>query len=49
MLDQGVYFAPSRFEAAFVSAAHGTAEVEATLRAAETAMELLAMQDAAHS
>ncbi|MBA6288040.1 glutamate-1-semialdehyde 2,1-aminomutase [Colwellia sp. MB3u-4] len=35
MLDEGVYLAPSSFEAAFVSTAHGEAEVEFTLAAAE--------------
>jgi len=35
MLDEGVYFAPSAFEAGFVSAAHGAAELEATLAAAD--------------
>jgi glutamate-1-semialdehyde 2,1-aminomutase len=34
MLDAGVYFAPSAFEAGFVSAAHGDAEIDATLAAA---------------
>ena len=34
MLQRGVYVAPSQFEAAFVSALHGEAEVEATLAAA---------------
>ncbi|PWB49294.1 MAG: glutamate-1-semialdehyde-2,1-aminomutase [Nitrosomonadales bacterium] len=34
MLDEGVYLAPSAFEAGFVSAAHGDAEIEATLAAA---------------
>jgi glutamate-1-semialdehyde 2,1-aminomutase len=34
MLENGVYFAPSAFEAGFVSAAHGSAEIEATLGAA---------------
>jgi glutamate-1-semialdehyde 2,1-aminomutase len=37
MLDEGVYLAPSQFEAGFVSTAHGPAEVEATLKAAEIA------------
>ncbi len=36
MLENGVYFAPSAFEAGFVSAAHGSAEIEATLAAART-------------
>jgi len=35
MLDKGVYLAPSAFEAGFVSAAHGTDEINATLDAAE--------------
>ena len=34
MLDEGVYFAPSAFEAGFVSAAHGDDEIEQTLDAA---------------
>jgi glutamate-1-semialdehyde 2,1-aminomutase len=34
MLDEGVYFAPSAFEAGFVSAAHGDGEIEQTLDAA---------------
>ncbi|MSQ52742.1 MAG: glutamate-1-semialdehyde-2,1-aminomutase [Betaproteobacteria bacterium] len=37
MLDRGVYLAPSAFEAGFVSAAHGKAEIDATLAAAEAA------------
>jgi glutamate-1-semialdehyde 2,1-aminomutase len=38
MLDAGVYFAPALYEAGFVSAAHGDAEIAATLRAAATAL-----------
>jgi len=34
MLARGVYLAPSAFEAGFVSAAHGDAEIDATLAAA---------------
>ena len=34
MLEAGVYFAPSPFEAGFVSAAHGFAEIDATVEAA---------------
>ena len=34
MLAEGVYFAPSAYEAGFVSAAHGPAEIERTLKAA---------------
>ena len=36
MLDAGVYLAPSAFEAGFISAAHGDAEIEATLAAARS-------------
>ncbi|MGH8712891.1 MAG: aminotransferase class III-fold pyridoxal phosphate-dependent enzyme, partial [Casimicrobiaceae bacterium] len=34
MLDAGVYFAPSAFEAGFVSAAHSAADIEETIRLA---------------
>jgi glutamate-1-semialdehyde 2,1-aminomutase len=34
MLERGVYLAPSAYEAGFISAAHGAAEVEETLSAA---------------
>jgi glutamate-1-semialdehyde 2,1-aminomutase len=34
MLDEGIYFAPSAFEAGFVSSAHGDSEIEQTLAAA---------------
>jgi len=37
MLARGVYLAPSAYEAGFVSASHGTAEIEATLAAARAA------------
>ncbi len=41
MLKRGVYFAPSAFEAAFLSSAHGDAEIELTLQAArETFAEM---------
>jgi glutamate-1-semialdehyde 2,1-aminomutase len=36
MLSQGIYLAPSAFEAGFVSAAHGDEEIEQTLAAATT-------------
>ena len=36
MLDAGHYFAPSAFEAGFVSSAHGAAEIDATVAAAES-------------
>ncbi|WP_272117584.1 glutamate-1-semialdehyde 2,1-aminomutase [Spirulina major] len=41
MLEQGVYLAPSQFEAGFTSLAHGDAEVEQTLAAARTVMAAL--------
>jgi glutamate-1-semialdehyde 2,1-aminomutase len=39
MLEHGVYLAPSAYEAGFVSAAHGAAEIEATLSAARSAFK----------
>ena len=42
MLEQGVYFAPSQFEVAFASTAHGEGQVEATLRAVEMSFRRLA-------
>ena len=41
MLDQGVYFAPSAYEAGFTSIAHGEAELQLTLDAAERAFAAL--------
>ncbi len=42
MLAQGIYLAPSAYEAGFVSAAHGDAEIERTLAAAQQAFRSLA-------
>jgi glutamate-1-semialdehyde 2,1-aminomutase len=42
MLDQGIYLAPSAFEAGFVSAAHTPADIAATLAAAEKAFAQIA-------
>ncbi|MGA9061550.1 MAG: glutamate-1-semialdehyde 2,1-aminomutase [Terracidiphilus sp.] len=39
MLDQGIWLPPSQFEAAFLSTAHGEAEVQATIAAARAAFE----------
>jgi glutamate-1-semialdehyde 2,1-aminomutase len=39
LLDAGVYLPPSQFEAAFVSAAHTDADIEATLEAAAAAFK----------
>lgn len=38
MLDQGIWLPPSQFEAAFLSTAHGPAEVETTIGAAAKAL-----------
>lgn len=42
MLDRGVYFAPSQFEAGFVSLAHCGEPIDATIRAIESVMPQLA-------
>ena len=42
MLDQGIYFAPSAFEAGFISSAHTEADIATTLTAAEKAFVQLA-------
>jgi glutamate-1-semialdehyde 2,1-aminomutase len=41
MLKRGVYLAPSAYEAGFVSAAHGSAEIEETLAAARAAFAIV--------
>jgi glutamate-1-semialdehyde 2,1-aminomutase len=41
MLERGFYFAPSQFEAGFMSLAHDQAGIEATLQAAEEVMRLI--------
>jgi glutamate-1-semialdehyde 2,1-aminomutase len=41
MLEEGIYFAPSAFEAAFVSAAHGDDEISKTLEAARKVLAKL--------
>jgi len=41
MLEQGVYFGPSAFEAGFVSAAHNVQDIEQTISAAEQAFKKL--------
>ena len=38
LLDQGVYLPPSQFESAFVSLAHGDAEIDHTLAAVKKAL-----------
>ena len=39
MLDEGVYLPPSPFEAMFVSTAHSEADIDATIEAAERALQ----------
>ncbi len=41
MLEEGVYFAPSQFEAGFISAAHTAADIEKTVAAATKVMKTL--------
>jgi glutamate-1-semialdehyde 2,1-aminomutase len=41
MLEQGIYLAPSQFEAAFLSTAHTSADIEKTIRAARIAFKSL--------
>ena len=41
MLEEGVYLAPSIFEAGFVSAAHSDEDIEATIAAARKAFAAL--------
>jgi glutamate-1-semialdehyde 2,1-aminomutase len=41
MLEQGVYLAPSQFEAGFMSLAHTEADVDRTLEAARTILSAL--------
>ena len=38
MLERGVYFAPSQFEAGFVSTAHTDVEIERTIELAREAI-----------
>lgn len=41
MLKEGVYLAPSQFEAGFISAAHSASDIEATVRAAARVLHQL--------
>lgn len=41
MLEQGVYLAPSQFEAAFLSTAHSSRDIEYTIKAAHSAFKAL--------
>jgi glutamate-1-semialdehyde 2,1-aminomutase len=42
MLNAGVWLPPSQFEAAFLSTAHGAAEIAATIAAAHHAFKAVA-------
>ncbi len=44
MLENGVYLAPSAFEAGFTSLAHGPKEIEATLQAADRCFAIIAQE-----
>jgi glutamate-1-semialdehyde 2,1-aminomutase len=41
MLEEGIYLAPSQFEAGFVSTAHTAADIEKTVKAAAKVMKTL--------
>jgi glutamate-1-semialdehyde 2,1-aminomutase len=41
MLDRGIYFAPSQFEAAFLSTAHSPADIEHTIKSADAVFKTL--------
>jgi glutamate-1-semialdehyde 2,1-aminomutase len=45
MLDRGIFLAPSQFEAAFVSAAHATEDIDRTIAAAADVLQLIASTD----
>jgi glutamate-1-semialdehyde 2,1-aminomutase len=40
LLDAGVYFPPSQYEAAFVSMAHSEADIDVTIGAVNAALEV---------
>jgi glutamate-1-semialdehyde 2,1-aminomutase len=44
MLQRGIFLAPSQFEAAFVSAAHTSADIDRTISAAADALQAIAAQ-----
>jgi glutamate-1-semialdehyde 2,1-aminomutase len=41
MIEEGIYLAPSQFEAGFISTAHSAADIEATAKAASKVMRTL--------
>jgi glutamate-1-semialdehyde 2,1-aminomutase len=46
MLERGIFFAPSQFEAAFVSAAHTSQDIDRTLAAAHEALQVISSDSA---
>jgi glutamate-1-semialdehyde 2,1-aminomutase len=46
MLDQGIFLAPSQFEAAFVSAAHTSQDIDRTLAAAHESLQVISSRSA---
>jgi glutamate-1-semialdehyde 2,1-aminomutase len=46
MLDRGIFLAPSQFEAAFVSAAHTSEDIDHTLAAARESLQLISSDSA---
>jgi glutamate-1-semialdehyde 2,1-aminomutase len=47
MLNRGIFLAPSQFEAAFVSAAHTSGDIDRTLIAANDALKAISAQPSA--
>ena len=46
MLDRGIFLAPSQFEAAFVSAAHTSQDIDRTLAAARESLQVISSDPA---
>jgi len=46
LLDRGVYFAPSQFEACFISLAHRQSDIKSTVQAVRGALKAIASSDA---
>jgi len=47
MLQRGIFLAPSQFEAAFVSAAHTSGDIDRTISAAADVLKEIAAQPSA--
>lgn len=48
MLDRGIYFAPSQFESAFLSAAHTDEDIERTVKAVQPSLERAFSVESSH-